>query len=250
MRNSIYSYLELLHNVPDFKYLHFLDIYLCLEQSCDVAISIDCYDSRIFEKNTKGTGLWVYDDKKEDKVQSWNEGWRRTLVNFFNKRIDEVYNPAYSKRFKDYVTKLQAKFDLSLLQNMSQAFFKMLDQHSKKKEIGEKEIDKILVVSNLMLNTTKHLQDFMFTSNSYFKKSTKYSILGPWEGLAAKTISDRRKLISLPTMSAPKTRAYNTAKEMTEPFEEKRYAEVLEQAGIYAFDANVNSKRYKDYSDE
>ena len=152
-------------------------------------------------------------------------------------------------RFKKYVAKLQKKFDLSLLPNLSQAFFKMLDEHSSKKGRGEKETDKLLVVSNLMFNTTKYLQDFMFVNNSHFEKSKKYSILGPWEGLAVKTMYERKKFISKPASGVPKTPIDTTAKGMSVAFEEKRYAEVLEQAGIFAFEANMNSKLYIKYID-
>jgi len=110
---------------------------------------------------------WVSKDEDYNTADTvkWSETWRKMLVYFFNKRIDEVYSFKNADRFESFIKKLDKILNTTELSSLSVKFLTALNTHIKSENIDRKKIDELINMSNIIIKATERAQHSMFRSN-------------------------------------------------------------------------------------
>ena len=111
MRSAYYTYLEIIKHAYTLKFATFFEVHKAIIDNAPYQIDIDCYDDRIL-CNPSNDDLELNENQDDDSLKSlWNPSWRVFLVYAFNMRVDEVNDPRYAFRLKEFIQLLLKRFD-------------------------------------------------------------------------------------------------------------------------------------------
>jgi len=128
---------------------------------------------------------WISKDEDFNPADTiyWSERWRKVLVYFFNKRIDEVYSFKHADRFELFIEKLHNILNTKELSNLSVKFLTALNNHVKNEDINRKTIDELINMSSIIIKATEKAQHSTFRSDFTIDAIKNIRISDPQQSL-------------------------------------------------------------------
>ena len=103
MRSAYYTYLEIVKHAYTLKFATSFEVHKAIIDNAPYQIDIDYYDDRIL-CNPSNDDLELNENQDDDPLKSvWNLLWHAFLVCAFNMHFDEVNDPRYAFRLKEFI---------------------------------------------------------------------------------------------------------------------------------------------------